>query len=333
MDCINVTNDEVIVQVTDYIKHDGYVHHIGPLYRTLHQLASNLETRTLRFLCLEAEPFRLVAFDRVVEHIAKTYNLPKHRIVIDTIDHTPLMTSDFAVIKTRPSNAFVLSKEMVHVDMCVRKSEAKLFGAFFGRFTHQRFLMAYFLENDLANDSVVAFHPNIDWANYEFESVKKWYQPELQWLKDRQENNANVKSGLAGGVTINDCLISYHEIFNKYHIEMVIETNVYECGWWTEKTVKCLISGKPFLLLGTPGQLLALRDMGFKTFSPWINESYDQESNPEKRFDMLKAEMRRLSLLDESSKVQLLSEINSIADYNKNHYNSIVERYENGQYN
>jgi len=108
---------------------------------------------------------------------------------------------------------------------------------------------------------------------------------------------------------------------------VVLETNVYECGWWTEKTAKCLVSGKPFILLGTPGQLVELRRLGFKTFDPRINESYDNEPNADKRFDMIKDEIRRIALLDNESRQKMLLEINAIADYNRANYSSLIENY------
>ena len=43
----------------------------------------------------------------------------------------------------------------------------------------------------------------------------------------------------------------------------------------TEKTGKALMSGKPFILLGSKHFLKNLRSIGFKTFHPVIDESYD----------------------------------------------------------
>ena len=67
--------------------------------------------------------------------------------------------------------------------------------------------------------------------------------------------------------------------------------------------------------------------MGFKTFEPWINESYDQESNLNKRFDMIQNEMLRLDQLTDAQLNQVLKEINLIAEYNKAVYNQIADTY------
>jgi hypothetical protein len=326
MDCVNITPTEVRIQVTDYIKHDGYTQHLIPLYRTLHQLRHELENKSVRFIFREAEPFKLVSFDNVIQHVSQTYKLSKDRIIIDTIDHIPRLSSDFATIVTTPSSSLDLARQLIKVDQCQLNNNPALFGAFFGRFTTHRFLMAYFLETQIQN-SIVAFHPNVQWAEFEFESVKKYFVKELEWLKNRQEKNANLNSGHGGAVSSFDCLPVYHEIFGLYNIEVVLETNIYECGWFTEKTAKCLVAGKPFLLLGTSGQLDELRRLGFQTFSPWINESYDLESNPEKRFDMICNEIRRIAGLDEQQQQDMINEINARADYNKINYCRLIEDY------
>jgi len=327
MDCINVTDNEVIVQVTDYIKHDGYTQHLGPLYRTLHSLRDQIKSRRIRFLFREAEPIIMVSFDNVIKNIAETYGLTKDRIILQTIDHVPLYQTDFATVEIKPSSSLDLARQLINVDLCKVNLQSPLFGAFFGRFTVHRFLMAYFLETKIKDQSVVAFHPSLEWAEYDFESVKKYYVRELEWLRNRQEVNANLESGFRGSISSFDSLPIYHELFDKYRIEVVIETNVYECGWFTEKTAKCLAAGKPFLLLGTQGQLAELHRLGFKTFDPWINENYDLESNPECRFDMIKEEIARLSALPVNELHIVLDNMDQIAEYNKKNYSLLLDRY------
>jgi hypothetical protein len=269
----------------------------------------------------------MVAFDRVLEHVATTMALTKDRLILDTYDHHPLFETPWATVNTRPSTSLKAVLHDVEVGKCVRNPNARLFGGFFGRFTPHRFLMAYFLETEMSHHSVVAFQPKLEWVEYEFESVKKWFVKELDWLRSRQETNATIEGGYNGRVDGFNCLPDYHNVFPLYHIEVVLETNVYECGWWTEKTAKCLVSGKPFILLGTSGQLVELKRLGFKTFDPWINESYDSETNPEKRFDMIKDEIRRIASLSSNDKQKMLDEINAVADYNRNNYAGLIEEY------
>lgn len=54
---------------------------------------------------------------------------------------------------------------------------------------------------------------------------------------------------------------------------------------FSEKTLRAIISGRPFVLLAPPGTLKLLRDLGFKTFSKYWDESYDLETDSTKRFE------------------------------------------------
>ena len=54
---------------------------------------------------------------------------------------------------------------------------------------------------------------------------------------------------------------------------------------FSEKTLRAIISGRPFILLAPPGTLQLLRDLGFKTFSKYWDESYDLETDSTKRFE------------------------------------------------
>jgi hypothetical protein len=331
MECVKVTDQEVIIQVTDFVALDGHVRFIQELYRTLHRLAHELETKTIRFIfSIDGEPFKMTGFERVAEYIATTYNIPKHRMILQTFDHCPMTDSPWVNVITKPSDCFQRVKQFIKLEKCVPKINAKLFGGFYGRLTPQRFLMAYFLETEMHDKSIVAFHPSIKWAEQNFTAVRSWYDKEFKWLLNRASQQVSkVIGGYNGRIDDYTALEDYHNIFGLCHIDVVLETNSYEMGWWTEKTVRCLYAGKPFILMGTHGQLEHLKTVGFKTFSPWINESYDQESNTDKRFDMVQEEIRRISSMSDDQLQKFLFEINAIAEHNKTNYDQIVDNYEN----
>lgn len=62
----------------------------------------------------------------------------------------------------------------------------------------------------------------------------------------------------------------------------------------TEKIFKPLINFQPFIFLAFPGALNELRRLGFKTFSPFINEDYDNEQDLYTRMKMISDEISRL---------------------------------------
>jgi len=62
----------------------------------------------------------------------------------------------------------------------------------------------------------------------------------------------------------------------------------------TEKVLKPLVNFHPLVLFGNPGGLGMIRDYGFATFAPLVDEGYDDEPDPRRRFDLAYAEVVRL---------------------------------------
>lgn len=88
----------------------------------------------------------------------------------------------------------------------------------------------------------------------------------------------------------------------------------------TEKILRPIACGHPFMLVAGPNSLDYLRSYGFKTFSPWIDESYDQEQDLIKRIKLVSNEMTRIENLSSIQKRRLLSQLKKIAMYNKQHF-------------
>jgi hypothetical protein len=87
------------------------------------------------------------------------------------------------------------------------------------------------------------------------------------------------------------------ELYEDSYIHIVSETQFDALGspFMTEKTFRPILNLQPFLLFGDYGSLRKLRDIGFKTFSPVIDESYDLEQDPSKRLLLLRAEILKLN--------------------------------------
>ena len=101
-------------------------------------------------------------------------------------------------------------------------------------------------------------------------------------------------------------------------IEVVLETLFDDQRLHlTEKSLRPIACGRPFILAGTPGSLQYLRDYGIKTFHGLIDETYDTITNPEDRLMAIVAEMKRISELDTASKFDLYSKLYQIAEENK----------------
>ena len=66
-------------------------------------------------------------------------------------------------------------------------------------------------------------------------------------------------------------------------------------GWISEKSLKSMYYELPIMIVGLPGQLKVLQDLGFETFPEFYDESYDSISYYGERFDIIKQNMHRLS--------------------------------------
>lgn len=79
------------------------------------------------------------------------------------------------------------------------------------------------------------------------------------------------------------------------YFEICFETFIHtECKSLTEKVFKPLINFQPFIFVAFPGALKLLRELGFKTFDGFIDESYDAESDNAIRMNLITKEINRL---------------------------------------
>lgn len=95
------------------------------------------------------------------------------------------------------------------------------------------------------------------------------------------------------------------------------------CSRFVEKIFTPILFKKPFLLLGPINGLEILKSYGFKTFSEYIDESYDTQVDSDKRMDMVLDELERLSNTD---MIELTKNIKPMLDYN---YNLLLDMNKN----
>lgn len=84
----------------------------------------------------------------------------------------------------------------------------------------------------------------------------------------------------------------------------------------TEKTWYFVYFKKPFMMFQAKHFLKNFRKLGFKTFSPFINEDYDNIDDDIERFQACVDEMKRISLLSEKDKSMLLDNLTEVCEHN-----------------
>ena len=118
----------------------------------------------------------------------------------------------------------------------------------------------------------------------------------------------NFASKLPNIIDIDPSLEKQHaelnpELYSRGHIHIILESEDHSpdielCEMqfrYTEKTVKSIFFGYPFIVYGNFGTLKLLQSHGFKTFSPYINETYDLIPVRHRRVHALVEEIGRIN--------------------------------------
>jgi hypothetical protein len=104
-------------------------------------------------------------------------------------------------------------------------------------------------------------------------------------------------------------------------IEVVLETLFDDLRLHlTEKTLRPIAIGQPFILAGTYGSLKYLRKYGFKTFGDCWDESYDMMSDSIERMNKITDVMNNIVSMSASKREEILIKARDIAEYNKQHF-------------
>lgn len=86
----------------------------------------------------------------------------------------------------------------------------------------------------------------------------------------------------------------------------------------TEKTYRPISLKHPFILFAMNGSLDLLRDAGYKTFHPYIDETYDTISDADERFEVLWLEINRLCKFTDEQWLEWQENIKPIVEHNYN---------------
>jgi hypothetical protein len=88
---------------------------------------------------------------------------------------------------------------------------------------------------------------------------------------------------------------------------------------FTEKVYQPIAHCMPFLLVSWPRSLKKLKDLGFKTFAPYIDESYDEELDQYRRVMMIINEVERLCKMNREEIHEWHKNLMPILKHNQQH--------------
>ena len=168
------------------------------------------------------------------------------------------------------------------------------------------------VDHDLYSYCKMGFNSedSIDYRQHQFQNKK--FQIQREDLEQYFFHNTSDSSASADYCT--------HE-YQTTNLEVVLETLFDDDRLHlTEKTLRPIACGHPFILMATQGSLEYLRSYGFKTFHNIINETYDTIADPAQRLEAVLIEMKRIATLPHDAKQQFYDSLRSIAAYNQQRF-------------
>jgi len=185
---------------------------------------------------------------------------------------------------------------------------------------HRPFMVSMLHDRDILKYGYVSLaksdDPNVDNWNSAFGSLKRIY-PEYKFnesVRDLGELYLDTTDLATNRAIYEDTIAPfYHETF----FSVVNETTYFEdVPFLSEKIFKVIAMGHPFILSSAPNNLQYLRELGYKTFYPHINETYDTIKDHKQRMIAIVDEIERICNLDKQETIQFINSIRPIVEHN-----------------
>jgi hypothetical protein len=198
---------------------------------------------------------------------------------------------------------------------------------------HRVMLVALYKIFNLLKHGYVSLGANDQNLNWEimFPSLKNIARHNAELIKLFEENEQEILNTPPLYLDTEDLLTNHAELhpttdflYNDTLVSVVTETNFYtgfgyEVGrFLSEKTFKPIAKCHPFIIVSVPNMLEKLRELGYKTFSPYIDESYDLELDDNLRLLKIIKEIERISNMSDKEVETFINYVKPICEYNKN---------------
>ncbi|CAB4241829.1 hypothetical protein UFOVP71_367 [uncultured Caudovirales phage] len=146
------------------------------------------------------------------------------------------------------------------------------------------------------------FNGYIDYLNADFERV----YAKLPLIADTAD------------FSINYALNLNEDFYKDYPINVISETLFFsESAFASEKIWKPMLAEQIFFVMAAPFYLKCLREMGFQTFAPYVNEDYDTIADPDLRAVEMVRSLKQVLALDEPEFLVLLDRCRPVLEHNR----------------
>ena len=191
----------------------------------------------------------------------------------------------------------------------------KIWRKIFASYLYQLDLLqhGYFSYTNYKYDTSVSGVNDIDsWLNYDetlYENIAS-FSLRLPYrcddLSDSEHNNHKLVN---------------HNFYTNSYFNFVVETLFSnDTIVLSEKTFKPILNLQPFVLIGNPGSLQLLRDLGYRTFEEVIKQDYDKVIDHKDRMSSVLKVCYDLCKLSHQHHLRIQDIIKDIVAYNQRHF-------------
>lgn len=192
---------------------------------------------------------------------------------------------------------------------------------------HRFYFMYSLLKNNLINDFLYSFVEN-NTDEYCVDKINNYLIDKSKKILDvniiEKTNNEVGKEILSDKIQVHEFNGEYHgqylqiEDFEKTFMSVVTESNVgTNTIYFSEKTIRVLLTKHPFILISSQNSLKKLKEFGFKTFSKWWDESYDECEHFIDRIDKVTQVIKSIKKKTKKELIQIRQEMEEILLHNQ----------------
>jgi len=192
---------------------------------------------------------------------------------------------------------------------------------------HRKTLASYYQYHDLWKDNNISFL-KVEWdgphGSGEVDYLPNKYQNSLLELEDLNPIEIDTKN-LKDKSGFNTMFADRSDLYLETFFSVVSETLFeQEAIFLSEKVAKPLLNLHPFIVMSTPYTLKKLRELGFKTFGSFIDETYDEVDDNKKRVELIFKELDKIRTTPIDELKTWWKSIVPILEHNQKHFLNLM---------
>ena len=274
-------------------------------WKSLHDCIVSIGGRSSNVVVICGNPTSVKYYEKYVEDFSIE---DKFDILIYNC-HRKLLHHEYSDIVTNPEK---ITQKIQISDKIIRK---KYFVSYNRRPRKHRIQLANKMcENSLLEKGYFSFPPVGGSNNIPFED-----QPSIELLSKLpsyiDHDNIDDLPSISAAFT-------YSWPYRNSYFSIITETE-FSNGhslFFSESIFKPIAQYHPFICVGDPGSLKELHRLGYKTFHPHIDESYDEILDPEARMNAIFEQIKRLCNMSIHEIHDWYFNMFDIIEYNRDHF-------------